>query len=38
MRVETVRKYESKLPTGDLHPYRTGAWTLNTIEVDAWEL
>ncbi|MDB4945755.1 MAG: apocarotenoid5,15-oxygenase [Labilithrix sp.] len=38
MRVETVRTYESKLPAGDYHPYRTGAWTPNTVEVDAYEL
>ena len=33
MRVDTVKKYESRLPAGDTHPYRTGAWTPNTIEV-----
>jgi carotenoid cleavage dioxygenase-like enzyme len=38
MRVETVRTYESKLPQHDLHPYRTGAWTPNTVEVDAYDL
>ena len=38
MRVESVRTYTSRLPAVDPHPYRTGAWTPNTIEVDAWEL
>jgi len=38
MRVETVQRYESKLPSHDPHPYRTGAWTPNTTEVDAYEL
>ena len=38
MRVETVRRYESKLPVYDPHPYRTGAWTPNTVEVDAYDL
>lgn len=38
MRVETVRRYTSKLPESDFHPYRTGAWTPNTIEVDAFDL
>jgi carotenoid cleavage dioxygenase-like enzyme len=38
MRVETIRRYESKLPEHDPHPYRTGAWTPNTVEVDAFDL
>ena len=38
MRVETIRTYASKLPADDFHPYRTGAWTPNTVEVDAYEL
>ncbi len=38
MRVETIRTYESRLPAADPHPYRTGAWTPNLVEVDAWEL
>ena len=38
MRVETIREYQSKLPEHDPHPYRTGAWTPNTREVDAWDL
>ena len=38
MRVETVRTYVSKLPEHDPHPYRTGAWTPNTVEVDAYDL
>ncbi len=38
MRVTTLRTYVSKLPAGDSHPYRTGAWTPNTVEVDADDL
>lgn len=38
MRVETVRTYESKLPAGDPHPYRTGAWAPNVVEVNATKL
>jgi carotenoid cleavage dioxygenase-like enzyme len=38
MRVETIRTYPSKLPPDDPHPYRTGAWTPNVVEVDAWDL
>lgn len=38
MRVTTVHEYASKLPAGDRHPYRTGAWTPNTREVDAYDL
>ena len=38
MRIETIRRYESKLPAHDPHPYRTGAWTPNTVEVDAFDL
>jgi len=38
MRVETIRTYESRLPEHDPHPYRTGAWTPNTVEVDAYDL
>jgi carotenoid cleavage dioxygenase len=38
MRVETVRTYESKLPPDDFHPYRTGAWAPNHVEVDAYDL
>jgi carotenoid cleavage dioxygenase len=38
MRVETVSTYVSKLPEHDPHPYRTGAWTPNTVEVDAYDL
>src|SRR3954465_13613654 len=38
MRVETIRTYESRLPPGDPHPYRTGAWAPNTVEVDAFDL
>ncbi len=38
MRVETVKQYTSKLPEHDPHPYRTGAWSPNTREVDAYDL
>lgn len=38
MRIETIKTYQSKLPEHDPHPYRTGAWTPNTVEVDAYEL
>ena len=38
MRVETIKHYESKLPAHDPHPYRTGAWTPNVTEVDAYDL
>ena len=38
MRVEMIRTYESKLPPEDPHPYRTGAWTPNTVELDAYDL
>jgi carotenoid cleavage dioxygenase-like enzyme len=38
MRVETVQRYASHLPSPDPHPYRTGAWTPNVVEVDAWDL
>jgi carotenoid cleavage dioxygenase-like enzyme len=38
MNITVVRRYPSKLPQPDLHPYRTGAWTPNTVEVDATDL
>lgn len=38
MRVDVVAEYTSKLPAGDPHPYRTGAWTPVTKEVDAYDL
>jgi carotenoid cleavage dioxygenase-like enzyme len=38
MRVQTIDSYDSKLPEHDAHPYRTGAWTPNTVEVDAFDL
>ncbi len=38
MKVSVVKRYESKLPESDFHPYRTGAWTPNTLEVDATDL
>ena len=38
MRIETIKRYETKLPAPDPHPYRTGAWTPNTTEVDAFDL
>jgi carotenoid cleavage dioxygenase-like enzyme len=33
-----VSTYVAKLPEHDTHPYRTGAWTPNTVEVDAYDL
>lgn len=38
MNVTVVRRYESKLPDPDFHPYRTGAWTPNVVELDATDL
>ncbi len=38
MHIHTARTYESKLPPHDPHPYRSGAWTPNMVEVDAWDL
>ncbi|MGZ3418058.1 MAG: carotenoid oxygenase family protein [Polyangiales bacterium] len=38
MPVSVVRRYSSRLPPSDFHPYRTGAWTPNTVEVDATDL
>ncbi|MGZ5652042.1 MAG: carotenoid oxygenase family protein, partial [Usitatibacter sp.] len=38
MNVTEVRRYVSKLPPGDFHPYRTGAWQPNTVELDATDL
>ena len=38
MKIETIRTYQSKLPSFDPHPYRTGAWTPNVKEVDAFDL
>ena len=38
MKVSVVRRYESKLGDSDFHPYRTGAWTPNTEELDATDL
>jgi carotenoid cleavage dioxygenase len=38
MPVSVVRTFTSKLPEGDFHPYRTGAWQPNLVEVDATEL
>lgn len=38
MRIEKVKTYESKLPEGDFHPYRTQAWTPNLVEYNACDL
>ncbi len=38
MRVEVKSRFTSRLPSPDPHPYRTGAWTPNTVEVDAFDL
>ncbi len=33
-----VKTYETKLPAHDPHPYRTGAWSPNNVELDAYDL
>ena len=38
MKVDIHDRFESRLPTEDEHPYRTGAWRPQTVEYDAWEL
>ncbi len=38
MRVREVKRWASRLPADDDHPYRTGAWRPNTVEYDAEEL
>jgi len=38
MDVRVVKRWESKLPEPDPHPYRTGAWRPNVVEYDALDL
>ena len=38
MKVQVHERFESELPEGDEHPYRTGAWRPQTTEYDAWDL
>ena len=38
MNVETLHTFESDLPRGDSHPYRSGAWRPQTTERRAWNL
>jgi len=38
MQTQVIREYEDRLPADDPHPYRTGAWRPNRVEVDALDL
>ncbi len=38
MHVELKRTFESGLPPGDTHPYRTGVWRPQHREFDAWDM
>ena len=38
MRVQHAHRVASTLPADDAHIYRTGAWTPNVVEYDAWDL
>ncbi len=38
MRANLVRRWQSRLPADDDHPYRTGAWKPNLVEWDADDL
>jgi len=38
MKVEIHERFESRLPEGDRHPYRSGAWRPQRTEYDAWDL
>ncbi len=38
MKIEIHDTFESKLPEGDTHPYRSGAWRPQHVEYDAYEL
>lgn len=38
MKVELINAFTSGVPVDDDHPYRTGAWSPNTKEFDAFEL
>jgi carotenoid cleavage dioxygenase-like enzyme len=38
VQVQIHQQFESRLPEGDVHPYRTGAWRPQSTEYDAWDL
>ncbi|HTE50944.1 MAG TPA: carotenoid oxygenase family protein [Kofleriaceae bacterium] len=38
MKVSVHQRFESRLPPGDDHPYRTGPWTPSLVEYDATDL
>ncbi|MFP6664791.1 MAG: carotenoid oxygenase family protein [Deltaproteobacteria bacterium] len=38
MKVQVHHQFDSALPEGDTHPYRSGAWRPQTKEFDAWDL
>lgn len=38
MKIQKRTPFVSTLPTGDDHPYRTGAWQPQIDEFDAWDL
>ncbi len=38
MQVQVHAEFESGLPPGDTHPYRSGAWRPQQREYDAWDL
>lgn len=38
MKVQVHKRFESKLPADDTHPYRAGAWRPQSVEYDAWDL
>ena len=38
MKVELRETFESGLPPGDDHPYRSGLWRPQYSEYDAWDL
>ncbi len=38
MRYEIVEEFTGTLPPGDEHPYRSGPWAPNSVELNAWDL
>ncbi len=38
MKVQVHERFQSGLPEGDTHPYRSGAWRPQQVEYDAWDL
>ncbi|MGI8793939.1 MAG: carotenoid oxygenase family protein [Acidimicrobiales bacterium] len=38
MDVQIVKRYSTTIPADDAHPYRTGAWQPNHVELDATDL